>query len=1237
MLNACTIIACNYLPFARVLADSFLAHHPGAAFTILLIDDEQGACATDDDRVEWRRLVDIGLDPVEIRRLAGIYDVTELATAVKPVLLRRLLDEGRGEVVYLDPDIRIYESIQEVADLAAAHGIVLTPHTMEPYPKDERQIDGFFVLAAGVYNLGFISVGQRARPFLDWWWETTRREALIEPTKMMFTDQRWVDFVPSFFDHHILKDPGYNVAYWNLHGRQFYADGDRYLVNGMPLRFFHFSGFDVRKPWLLSKHQGERPRVLLSERPALAKICHEYRQSLESAGINDENKPPYGWTQLPGGIKISTRMRRLYWSALVAAEQGKGVEPPSPFDERNPDGFVDWLNSPAEGGPRRVSRFLYSIYRDRVDVQAHFPDIYGKDGASFAQWIWGDGVTEEKIPEELLPPLDVPPPSKPPTDLQEGLNVAGYFRAELGIGEAARLLMNAIETAQIPLSTTTYDETLSRQTHPFTERSAKGARYDINVVCVNADSTPRFARDAGPAFFDGRHTAGYWFWEVEEFPTAMHPAFDVVDEVWTATDFIAEAVRKAGGKPVYTIPLPVPVPQYSPTITRARLGLPDRFTFLLIFDFLSIVERKNPHGLIEAFTRAFAPDEGPVLVLKSINGDLRLAELERLRAAAANRSDVWILDTYYSPEEKNALVGACDCYVSLHRSEGLGLTMAEAMALAKPVIATGYSGNLHFMNQENSYLVDYARVAVPSGCEPYPTTACWADPHLEQAAGFMREVFDRPDLAAERSRRAQRDVLERHNLQASARAVAARVDAIRRERRSRVSASPTGATGAEKTTAPGAAPPAVGVEQLEAVLPALSETAILRLSAGGRSLSGARLMAQRALFRLLRPLWFQQHQFHTHLVNALRLTAGALRSEKHERETIDNRLRDLTGRVLGARREIGRLGRSVQQIDERTQSAARLDARTNAVQHAQEEAGRRLNAAEAKIAAVASEIEAHAAAWASGLTSLTSSSGTFQTNAARHLDELTKAVQHTESDLATLSHRLFAAPYMSDRSRFLVKDDQGREQLGYRAGSGSRGEGYLGFEEVFRGPESVIRDRQRVYLPLLRQRSRVVDLGCGRGEMLDLLKEAGVAAVGVDADTDMVRYCRSKGHVVEQRDVVEFLREQAPHSIEAFFSAQVIEHLPFEVFKEFLALCRSRLSAGGVLIAETVNPHSLEAFKTFHTDLTHQRPIFPEVALTLCQLAGFEEARIMFPLGSGELEADRRSQGEYAVVAVSSR
>ena len=353
----------------------------------------------------------------------------------------------------------------------------------------------------------------------------------------------------------------------------------------------------------------------------------------------------------------------------------------------------------------------------------------------------------------------------------------------------------------------------------------------------------------------------------------MRPAFDTVDEVWTATDFIAEAVRAVDAKPVFTIPLPVPVPQYSPGITRARLGLPERFTFLFVFDFLSIVERKNPHGLIEAFKKAFAPDEGPVLVLKSINGELRLAELERLRAAVGNRQDVWIVDSYYTEEEKNALLGVCDCYVSLHRSEGLGLTMAEAMALGKPVVATGYSGNLHFMTPENSYLVDYARVPVPRGCEPYPTTASWADPNLDQAAGYFREIFERPDETARRARKGQQDILERHNRETSARAISARVQAIRSERRSRIVGLPGAAVTA--TTGRLVGPPApVGVEQLEAVLAPLAETSTLRLSAEGRSLRGLRLTAQRALFRVLRPLWFQQHQFHAQIVAALRLTAG---------------------------------------------------------------------------------------------------------------------------------------------------------------------------------------------------------------------------------------------------------------------------------------------------------------------------------------------------------------------------
>lgn len=403
MLNVCTIVASNYLPYARVLADSFFAHHPDGSFVLLLIDDERTTVDLGDPRIDCRRLRDLGLDRAEIRRLAGIYDVTELATAVKPLLLRKLLDEGRPSIIYLDPDIRIYDSIEDVSRLAAEHGIVLTPHTMHPYPQDERQVDGFFVLAAGVYNLGFVAVAPSARPFLDWWWQVTRREALSDVSRHMFTDQRWVDFVPSFFDHVILKDPGYNVAYWNLHARELTLDGERYLVDGVPLRFFHFSGFDISKPNLLSAHQGDRPRILLSDRPLLSRLCEDYASDLQRAGLDARARPPYGWSRTACGLEMSTRMRRLYRTAVMAAEQSDAPEPPDPFDDRNPDAFLDWLNQPAPGGPDQLSRYLYSIYQDRLDLQIQFPDIKGSDAARFAEWIWRDSDLREKIPVDLLP------------------------------------------------------------------------------------------------------------------------------------------------------------------------------------------------------------------------------------------------------------------------------------------------------------------------------------------------------------------------------------------------------------------------------------------------------------------------------------------------------------------------------------------------------------------------------------------------------------------------------------------------------------------------------------------------------------------------------------------------------------------------------------------------------------------------------------------------------------------
>jgi SAM-dependent methyltransferase len=206
------------------------------------------------------------------------------------------------------------------------------------------------------------------------------------------------------------------------------------------------------------------------------------------------------------------------------------------------------------------------------------------------------------------------------------------------------------------------------------------------------------------------------------------------------------------------------------------------------------------------------------------------------------------------------------------------------------------------------------------------------------------------------------------------------------------------------------------------------------------------------------------------------------------------------------------------------------------------------------------------------------------------------------------------------------------------SGGGHASDRYREFEDTFRGSEDFIRERQRRYIELVAGHGPVVDAGCGRGEFLDLLREASIDYVGVDLDEGMVKRCRVKGHErVHHADIIEWLEQADEGSVGAVFSAQVVEHLPYAQLLAFLAAARRALRSDGVFIAETVNPHSFAALRTFWVDLTHQIPIFPEVLLQLCRGAGFEEGYVFMPNGRGDYESDRRSAGEYAVVASAAR
>ena len=737
--HACTVATRAQLPAARVLCESLRRHHPDAAVTVVVVDGDENDAGPDSSGARYASPAAVGVPAGELARLAMACTGPELAAALTPRLVRHLLGDSAPVVVVLGPEAEVFAPLDEVVELAAAHGVVLAPRIDAPVPDDGLEPTPGQVDAAGPFAPGFVAVGASASAPVD----------------------RWRDAGRLPLPGHVLDDPGCAVSAWNVHTRHVRTAGDGYDVAGSPLRWFDFAGYSPDRPYLLST-EFDRPRFLLSDNPAVARLCDEHGARLHAAGLQAV-PPEYAYDALPDGRPIDDRMRRIYADALRDARQRDEPEPPSPFAPGGAEAFTVWINAPVAPPPDPlVTRYLTRVWAEDETLQQVFPSLAGEGAEQYMGSLRQGGAADRGVPDWVLPteehllelmkrrwrsrPAGPPPP---------GVNVVGYVTAVVGVGEVGRVLASALDEAGVPKVVVANRETGSRTSVRFETSGSSEAAYDVNLLCVNADHTLALAQQLGPEFFAERRTIGVWFWELEDFPASMTDAFPVVDEVWVASDFVLESIAAVAPKPVRKFPLPVVVPAPPSAVTRPALGLPDdRFVFLFVYDFLSTAERKNPVGLIDAYTQAFGPDDNTVLVLKSINGDRRVGELERVRRAAAARDDVIVRDGYLPSEEHSALVAQCDAYVSLHRSEGFGLDMAKAMGLGKPVIATGYSGNLEFMDDDTGYLVDYDLVPVGPGCDPYPPGSRWAQPRVTHAAELMRRVVERPDEAAERGRRA---------------------------------------------------------------------------------------------------------------------------------------------------------------------------------------------------------------------------------------------------------------------------------------------------------------------------------------------------------------------------------------------------------------------------------------------------------------------------------------------------
>lgn len=349
-------------------------------------------------------------------------------------------------------------------------------------------------------------------------------------------------------------------------------------------------------------------------------------------------------------------------------------------------------------------------------------------------------------------------------DLQPAANLLGDVHGELGLGEGARSTLRAAKAGSIRVNVLPFHKGLMSPLGEALEdvpAQVDLSLYRTNILHVNPDHLHHVLLFKGARFLAGHYNIGYWVWEMGRFPCAWDHARDFFDEIWTASTFCQDVFSRELAVPVVRIPHCVE-PVIPEGIGRTDLGLPEKGTiFLTMADMYSTPERKNPVGAIDAFLRAFGPKpRDTYLVVKLSNSFYRPDAMDLIHKYCDKNSSIILMDSHLSRPEVNALIHTCDCLVSLHRAEGFGLPIAEAMFMGKPVIATGWSGNMDFMNITNSFPVKFTIVENPRDVGPYKAGNFWADPDLDHAAELMYHVASNNEHARSIGEHGAREIRE---------------------------------------------------------------------------------------------------------------------------------------------------------------------------------------------------------------------------------------------------------------------------------------------------------------------------------------------------------------------------------------------------------------------------------------------------------------------------------------------
>jgi hypothetical protein len=360
-MAAATVAGKSSLSLARVLADSFRRYHPAVPFFVLLADEVEGYFEPGSEPFRLLRLADLRIP--NLPRFRFQYSQQELTYALTPALLRHLLDQGFPRVAFLKQESLVLGNLTPVLELLRRRSIVLTPHLLDPLSDEggaERELN---ILQSGVYNVGFlgISATPTARAFLSWWEARLHEHCRHDVAHGLHFEQRWLDLVPAYFeDVEVVRDPGFNVAHWNLPERTVAIDGADITVDGSPCSFFRFSGFDPERPHAVTRYS---PRLDMSNVGDAAEIFGRYVKLLEAAGYHETKTWPYAYGYFTNGRPVPDRARHLYRRLGDEAERFG-----DPFDTTSSDSFFRWSRRQM-GALGRMKRCWWALHRVVRDVR----------------------------------------------------------------------------------------------------------------------------------------------------------------------------------------------------------------------------------------------------------------------------------------------------------------------------------------------------------------------------------------------------------------------------------------------------------------------------------------------------------------------------------------------------------------------------------------------------------------------------------------------------------------------------------------------------------------------------------------------------------------------------------------------------------------------------------------------------------------------------------------------------